>query len=97
MLTKGIDFVLFNLRLNLSCGYILLVNRTETEMNHLSPEMVILTFLLATLAYVLWLEQPPLDLPSNTWYLTLKVRKYCVIQMGFSLEKRKDYVYSYLF
>ena len=64
VVTKGMDFVLLNLRLNLNCGYVL-VNRAETEMNHLSPEIVILTLLLETLACVLWLEQSCFD-SSNT-------------------------------
>lgn len=53
MVTKGIDFVLLNLRRNLDCSYVVLVNRAETEMNHLSPEIVILSLLLEALACVL--------------------------------------------
>lgn len=78
VVTKGTDFVLLNFRLNLDCGYVLLVNRAEAEMKHLSPEIVILTFLLETLACVLWLEQSGFDLSSNTWYWTLKGKKNIV-------------------
>lgn len=52
VVTEDIDFVLLELRLNLHCGYVL-VNRAETEMNHLPPEIVSLPLLLEFLAWVL--------------------------------------------
>lgn len=73
VVTKGIYSVSLKCGLNLDCGYVLQVNRAE--MNHLSPEIIILTLLLETLACVLWLEQSCSDLSSNTWYWTLKGKK----------------------
>lgn len=73
------------------------MNRAGTEMNHLSPEIVILTLLLETLACVLWLEQSCFD-SSNTWYWTLKVKKNMVwFRWAFHLQKEKTaYKLSFL-
>jgi hypothetical protein len=84
------DFVLLNLGLNLNCGYILAVNRAETEMNHLSLEIFILTLLLEMLACVLRLEQFCFDLSSNPWYWTLKGKKNIMwFKWAFHLQKKR--------